>query len=104
MIDWIMRRLLSLNRAAAAEFFNAPDDGRKWTISALSWSRHHEGNARATKFVEMIDKAFWPGHCQEAFFDTMAVKALETNTFRARRGAVRVIISLLLNPFTKAWS
>ncbi len=83
--DWAMRRLLSANRDAAAAIFQAPDDGRKWTISALAWARQEDDA------IAWIDGAFWPGHCQEAFDATMRGEPLETTTWRARRGAARVL-------------
>lgn len=85
LIDWAMRRLLSVNRDAADHIFKAPDDGRKWTISALAWARQ-EGDA-----IAWIDSAFWPGHCEEAFAATIQNLPLETRTWRARRGAARVL-------------
>lgn len=98
MIDWIMRRLLSVNRDAAKEFFKAPDDGRKWTISALSYAAMLRNVDGAAERVEFIDKAFWEGHCREAYNATVARLPLETSTWRARKGALRVIFMMLCNP------
>lgn len=95
MIDWAMRRLLSLDRDAAKAFFRAPDDGKKWTISALVWWAHLRGLPGADERLRLIDKAFWPGHCREAYEDTLAGRPLELYTWRARRGAVRVLWMLM---------
>lgn len=91
MIDWAMRRLLSLDRDAATTFFQAPNDGRKWTISALVYWAHLRKLPGADERLRLIDKAFWPGHCQEAYLATIARVPLETTTWRARKGALRVL-------------
>lgn len=85
IIDWAMRRLLSINRYAASTIFKAPDDGRKWTISALAHARDE------TEAEAWIDSAFWDGHCREAYIATMAGEPLETDTWRARKGALKVL-------------
>ncbi len=85
IIDWAMRRLLSVNREAASKIFLAPNDGRKWTISALAYAREeHEA-------VAWIDSAFWDGHCREAYEATMKGEPIEINTWRARKGALKVL-------------
>lgn len=88
--DWAMRRLLSVDRDAANEFFAAPQDGRKWTISALVWLRRPQMQYG----VDFVDGCFWDGHCREAYEDTMAGRPLETTSWRARRGAARVLWAL----------
>ncbi len=89
--NWIMRRLLSFNRYAAKRWCGAPNDGVKWTISALAW-RHSE-----VEVVNWIDEAFWIGHCKEAFEDTMSGRPIEISTRRAKVGAFKVIIKILRN-------
>jgi hypothetical protein len=89
--DWVMRRLLSVNRDAATKWFDAPDDGRKWTISALAWRN------QKLEAVAWIDSAFWPKHCEEAYNATMAGESIETKTLRAKIGAARVILKIILN-------
>lgn len=89
LANWAMRRLLSVNRDAASALFDAPDDGRKWTISAWAYAlQEHDA-------VAWIDEAFWPGHCAEAYSATILGEPLETTTWRARRGAARVIWKLI---------
>lgn len=95
MNKWIMRRLLSINRAAASQWFKAPDDGRKWTISALAYAGSLRGAPWALERIAFIDRAFWPGHCQEAFEATVAGEPQETGTWRSRRGALRVLWALV---------
>lgn len=92
LADWMMRRLLSIDRDAASYYFAAPNDGRKWTISALVWRRL----PTTQLWVEFIDAHFWAGHCREAYEATMAGQPLETTTWRARIGAARVIWAGLL--------
>lgn len=89
--NWMMRRLLSINRDAAVEIYGGPKDGRKWTISALAFARNeHEA-------IAWIDEAFWPGHCEQAYVSTVIGVPLETTTPRAKRGARRVIWKLIRN-------
>lgn len=92
LADWAMRRLLSVDRDAASHFFDAPEDGRKWTISALVWKRL----PATQRWVDFVDGHFWPGHCREAYEATMAGQPIETTTMRARLGAARVLWAGLL--------
>ncbi len=93
--NWAMRRALSVNRDAASDIFKAPNDGRKWTISALAYARDEQ------EAVTWIDAAFWPGHCEEAYLATMIGRPLETTTPRAKKGAVTVIWWLLTRKLPK---
>lgn len=89
--DWTMRRLLSINRDAA-KHFEAPNDGRKWSISAWCYAGALEGDKDAQEKVDWIDWCFWPGHCKEAWENTIENRPLEIKTFRAKRGAFRVVL------------
>lgn len=90
--DWTMRRLLSLNRDAAIHF-GVPDDGYKWTISAWTYSQAIRGSQKAQEQVDWIDWCFWPGHCKEAYDATISgSEKIEHNSWRSKRGALRVLV------------
>ena len=93
--EWAMRRLLSLDRDAAKEFFNAPDDGKKWTISALVGLGAIKGDKTALKWEKFIDDLFWKNHCREAANDTLFNLPLELYTWRAKRGALRTVWAII---------
>ena len=88
-----MRRLLSVDRDAATWLLNAPRDGRKWTVSALAGQASAQGKPWGLQWSAFIDRLFWPGHCAEAYADTMAGRPLELHTWRARRGALRALLA-----------
>lgn len=95
LMNWAMRRLLSADRDAATLFLSAPEDGRKWTISALVGVAASRSDPKGLAWQEFIDGLFWPGHCAEAMRDTLSGKPLELTTVRARIGALRTIWAML---------
>lgn len=91
LLDWGLRRLLSIDRDASSPIFHAPEDGKKWTIAAMAYATNDE------EAIRLIDGAFWPMHCTEAWVNTMLDLPQETKTRRARKGALKILWKLATN-------